>query len=70
MSTTELNSEAVRVIGALGGPSKVSKLLGGAEVITPQAVSQWKKGGIPKGWRSYLKTRRPKAFLAEEPAQA
>lgn len=64
------NSQAIRVIEALGGPSKTSELLGGSDVITPQAISQWKTNGIPKGWRAYLLARYPKAFANKEPATA
>lgn len=55
-------AEAVKVIDALGGPSKVVELLGGDGVITPQAVSQWKRKGIPRGWRTFLRSKHCEAF--------
>lgn len=48
-----------QIIAELGGPSKV----GGLCDISSQAVSQWKKNGIPKGHKNFLKSIRPDLFV-------
>ena len=50
--------EAEAVITLLGGPSKVAKMCG----IRQPSVSLWKRAGIPKGHRNFLKLKYPKAF--------
>lgn len=62
----QVNQEAVQVIDSLGGPSNMAELLGGSDVITPQAISQWKKKGIPKGWRAFLRAKHAKAFAEQK----
>jgi hypothetical protein len=49
-----MESEASRIIDVLGGPVKVAKL---CPPIGSQAVSVWRKNGIPAGWNMYLKLR-------------
>jgi hypothetical protein len=49
------------VIDALGGATKVARLC----QVLPQAVSQWRKEGIPDARRQYLKLLRPDLFVAE-----
>lgn len=46
------------VIDRLGGPTSVAQLVR----TTPQAVTQWRKNGIPKARRQYLELLRPDAF--------
>jgi len=42
-----------QLIGALGGPAKVSRLMGG--VVTPQAISRWvKEDRVPADRRATL----------------
>ncbi len=42
-----------QLIGALGGPAKVSRLMGGA--VTPQAISRWvKEDRVPEDRRATL----------------
>lgn len=48
------------MIERLGGPSEVARLCR----IRPQAVSQWKKSGIPDARRDFLQLLRPAAFSA------
>lgn len=66
--THDRTAEAVRVIDALDGPTGVAALCG--DEITPQAVSQWKRAGIPPGWRMYLRAVRPHLFDSHESARA
>lgn len=47
-----------QVITALGGPVAVAAIF----EIAPQAVSSWKKTGIPKARRMYLEVTRPEVF--------
>lgn len=47
------------IIAALGGSGKVAELC----EVSSQAVSQWKKNGIPKAQHKYLKSIRPEAFV-------
>jgi hypothetical protein len=54
------------VIEALGGPSAVARIFG----IHPQAVSMWKRTGIPKARRMYLKLAHPEAFEDAPPQEA
>lgn len=63
----DLHPDSV-VIERLGGPSEVARLCR----IRPQAVSQWKKTGIPGARRDFLQLLRPAAFseLATESARA
>ena len=50
------------IISRLGGPAAVGRLFD----ITSQAVSQWKRGGIPKTPRRYLQLLHPEAFEAAQ----
>jgi hypothetical protein len=50
-----------KIIDELGGPTRVAKDYG----ITPQAVSQWRKYGIPKVWLLYFKLLRPELFYEQ-----
>jgi hypothetical protein len=54
-----MNPEANRVIDALGGTAKVARL---CEVNT-QAVSQWRRNGLPRPWRKYFELLRPDLFV-------
>jgi hypothetical protein len=49
---------ASTIIKLLGGDRAVAELCD----ITPQAVWQWRKNGIPKAQRNYLRAIRPDAF--------
>lgn len=60
--------EDSEIIDRLGGPSEVARLCR----IRPQAVSQWRRNGIPAPRRQYLELAQPHAFsvaagLADEP---
>lgn len=57
----ELHPDAV-VIGELGGPTEVGKLCG----IRAQAVSQWKRHGMPRYRRDFLQLLKPDAFARAE----
>jgi hypothetical protein len=46
------------LIDALGGNKKVAKTCD----ISEQAVSQWRKRGMPKPWQKFFKQRNPKLF--------
>ena len=50
------------VIASFGGTVKTAELCG----ITPSAVSQWKKSGIPRPWEAFLRQVKPEAFLVVE----
>lgn len=50
------------IINRLGGDTVVAKLCNNA--ITPQAVHGWKmRNRIPPGWRLYLHSKYPDAFI-------
>ena len=49
------------IVDRLGGPSEVGRLCR----IRPQAVSQWRRHGIPPARRDYLSLLRPDAFDRE-----
>lgn len=57
MDTSHPHSQ---VIERLGGPSQVARLCR----IRPQAVSQWKRAGIPPARLDYLRLLRPDAFAS------
>lgn len=52
------SDEAKAVITRLGGPVAVARLCR----IRSQAVSQWKRFGIPAARRDYLQLLHPEAF--------
>lgn len=52
------------VIERLGGSTKVARLCR----IRPQAVSQWRRDGIPQARLDFLRLLRPDAFDAAEAA--
>lgn len=56
--TDEKQIEARRVVAALGGPTKASKLFG----ISKGAVSQWHTNGIPNSWMQCIRAQRPDIF--------
>lgn len=49
-----------KIIDTLGGATAVARLCGG---ISPQAVSSWRRAGIPRARRMYLELLRPEAFV-------
>ena len=49
------------LIDRMGGATALSKLCG----CTSQAVSMWRRTGIPKTRRMYLELARPDVFAAE-----
>lgn len=53
------------IIDALGGNSVVAGLC----KISSQAVSKWRREGIPEGRLMYLKLLRPDVFEPTEPEQ-
>lgn len=54
------------VIDRLGGATAVAALFG----IAPQAVSQWRRSGIPRARRMYLELATPSAFRPAVDADA
>lgn len=50
--------DANKIIGALGGTSKVSELC----EVTTGAVSQWRTNGIPRTQLKFLRAAKPKIF--------
>lgn len=46
--------QAEALINEFGGTRAVSRICG----VTSQAVSQWKRNGIPRPWMQYLLLRR------------
>lgn len=57
MDTSHPHSDYIE---RLGGPTEVARLCR----IRPQAVSQWKRAGIPAARLDYLQLLRPDAFSA------
>lgn len=55
MDTKHPDSE---IIDALGGTAAVARLCD----VQPPSVSDWRKSGIPKARRMYLKLMRPDVF--------
>lgn len=59
-----------QVIDRMGGSTEVARLCR----IRPQAVSQWRRYGIPQAREDFLRLLKPKAFdgqpQAAEPAKA
>lgn len=53
-----------KIIDRLGGPAEIGRLF----EISPQAVSMWRREGIPKARRMYLELARPEAFRDESQA--
>jgi hypothetical protein len=58
-----------QIIDSLGGNGAVAKLC----EVTPQAVWQWRRDGIPRARLLYLRAIRPEAFagqpIAADPEQ-
>ena len=54
------------VIDSLGGNSKVAELCH----ISPQAVSKWRREGIPQARRQFLELAFPEAFAKREEQKA
>jgi hypothetical protein len=50
-----------KIVDDLGGPVAV----GGLCQVSPQAVSQWRKTGIPNARRQYLQLLRPAVFASQ-----
>lgn len=61
-----LDPEACRVIDALGGTAAVAELCS----VNMQAVSQWRRNGIPDARIQYLKLLKPEVFPPPEPPVA
>lgn len=55
-------SKDSQIIDALGGSCAVAALCN----VTSQAVSQWRRSGIPEARRMYLQLLRPDAFPAAQ----
>ena len=53
-----MDTEASKIIDALGGTVKVAELCD----VTTGAVSQWRNDGIPRARLMYLKAIRPDVF--------
>jgi len=51
-----------KIIDDLGGTGAVAGLCD----VTPQAVSEWRKDGIPKARLMYLRLLRPDVFAEQE----
>lgn len=50
--------EAQRVIHNLGGTGAVAELCD----LRGPSISEWKRKGLPKGWRAFLLLAHPEAF--------
>ena len=69
MTTTEAGSghplsPDTALIDALGGTVSTAALC----EVSPQAVTQWRRKGIPRARRKYLQLLRPEVFGSEQPA--
>ena len=53
------------IINCLGGTSETARICG----VKPQAVSQWRKNGIPVAWLMYLRLLRPDVFADQQQHQ-
>ena len=53
------------LIDALGGSGSVAALC----KVTSQAVSMWRRNGIPDARRMYLEVVRPEAFVRDDDPQ-
>lgn len=53
-----LNAEAIEVIEKLGGNAKAAELC----EVSPAAVSQWRRNGVPKGQLKFIRLARPDLF--------
>jgi DNA-binding transcriptional regulator YdaS (Cro superfamily) len=53
------NAEAVDIIERLGGNAKTAELC----EVSPSAVSQWVRNGIPRVRTKFLRLARPDAFV-------
>jgi hypothetical protein len=58
--------EAAQIIYALGG----NTVIGVALEITPQAISYWRRKGIPRPWLQLLRAKYPSAFPKRTKAAA
>jgi len=55
-----------QIISRLGGPARIGQLCD----VSSQAVSQWRRAGIPKARRMYLALLNPAAFAQAGQATA
>ncbi|WP_180188107.1 Cro/CI family transcriptional regulator [Achromobacter insuavis] len=55
-----------QIIDAFGGTVALAKVC----ECEPQAVSQWRRSGIPKARRQYLRALRPDLFASAKPQEA
>ena len=63
MSQTLNNNESDnQLIDALGGSVAVARMCG----VSSQAVSQWRKNGIPRPWKMILETKKSEQSNPEE----
>jgi len=60
----QLDQEAVRLVEAFGGTASLARLCD----VNTQAVSQWKRNGIPKARLQFLRLLRPELFSVEQAA--
>lgn len=58
---TTRNTEAARVIDALGGTVAVANLCH----VKPPSVSEWKRTGIPQAREQFLRLLKPDAFVVK-----
>lgn len=58
MSTTDPN----RIIDGLHGTCAVAALCG----VSKQAVSKWRRNGIPRSWMAYFRERNPELFAVSD----
>lgn len=64
MEDSQLNTEACRVIDALGGTGEVAKLC----EVSDAAVSQWRHDGIPRARLQFLRLAHPEVFTTAKAA--
>lgn len=53
LTITDMDKSDIEIIKSFGGTGATARLCG----VTSQAVSQWKKNGIPRPWRRFLEER-------------
>lgn len=56
--STDDGAEASRLIDAVGGTSEAARIC----EVSPQAVTQWRKAGIPRARLMFLRLRFPQLF--------
>lgn len=64
VTMTVMKHNDSKIIDALGGTTQVAQIC----EVRPQAVSKWRRDGIPPARRMYLGLLKPKVFKAKKVA--